>query len=149
MDSVKVPKGQRRQLARRRYWNENISFYTAPYRRLTRLADFPTFSDRELADLLSASPMVGLLSELFVRRFVDRKNKWRRNDLMDIFHLSSAAAYADYVCAETHTGTQLREAQRSLGRTETVFTSLSDLVAAVRRDGATTESERLSGIARL
>lgn len=135
MDAENVPKNQRRQLARRRYWNENIAFYTAPYRKLTRSTDFPTFSDREVASLLSASPMVGLLSELFVRRFKDRQNKWRRNDLIDIFHLSSAAAYADYVCAEKHTGTQLREAQRALGRDETVFTSLGALVRAIRRDG--------------
>jgi hypothetical protein len=146
MDAENVPKDQRRQLARRRYWNENIGFYAAPYRKLTGSADFPTYSDRELADLLSASPMVGLLSELFVRRFTDRQNKWRRNDLIDLFHLSSAAAYANYVCAERHTGTQLREAQRALGRSETVFTTLSDLVTAIRREGTTTESERLSHV---
>lgn len=140
----KLSKDQRRRLARRRYWNENIGFYAAAYRRLTRSADFPMFSDRELAALLSTSPMVGLISELFVRRFMDRQNKWRRNDLIDLFHLSSAAAYADYVCAETHTGTQLREVQRALGRSETVFTALSDLVTTLRRDGARAESERSS-----
>ena len=99
-----VPKNQRRRLARRRYWNENIGFYTAAHRRLTRSADFPTFSDSRLARMLSASPMVGLSSELFLRRFIDHQSKWRRNDLIDVFHLSSAAAYANYVCAETHTG---------------------------------------------
>lgn len=139
-----LPKEQRRSLARRRYWNENITFYTAAYRRLTHTADFPMFSDRELSRLLADSPMVGLVSELFIRRFTDHMNKWRRNDLVDMFHLSSAAGYANYVCAEGHTGTQLRDAQRALGRPETVFTSLSDLVTAVRRDGARAESERLS-----
>lgn len=59
--------------------------------------------------------MVGLMSELFIRRFIDHQSKWRRNDLIDMFHLSSAAAYVTYVCAETHTGTQLRDAQRALG----------------------------------
>lgn len=137
-----LPKEQRRRLARRRYWNENITFYTAAYNRLTHATDFPTFSDRELSRLLADSPMVGLVSELFIRRFTDHRNRWRRNDLIDIFHLSSAAGYANYVCAEGHTGTQLRDAQRALGRPETVFTSLNDLVAAVRRDGARTESER-------
>jgi len=142
MDAEEVSKDQRRRLARRRYWNENIGFYTATYRRLTHSADFPMFSDRELAKLLSESPMVGLVSELFARRFIDRQNKWRRNDLIDMFHLSSAAAYTNYVCAETHTGTQLREAQRALGRSETVFTTLFDLVTVLRRDGARTASER-------
>jgi len=135
-------KDQRRRLARRRYWNENIGFYTAAYRRLTHAADFPMFSDHQLTKLLSASPMVGLVSELFIRRFIDRQNKWRRNDLIDLFHLSSAAAYANYVCAEKHTGTQLREAQRALGRSETVFTTLADLVTTLRRDGARADSER-------
>lgn len=137
-----LPKDQRRRLARRRYWNENIGFYTAAYRRLTRSADFPMFSDGQLATLLSASPMVGLISELFIRRFIDHQVKWRRNDLIDMFHLSSAAAYADYVCAEAHTGLQLRDTQRALGRRETVFTTLHDLVTALRQDGARTESER-------
>ncbi|WP_143537906.1 MULTISPECIES: hypothetical protein [unclassified Rhodococcus (in: high G+C Gram-positive bacteria)] len=86
--------------------------------------------------------MVGLVSDLFVRRFIDHRNKWRRNDLVDMFHLSSAAGYADYVCAETHTGTQLREAQRTLGRPENVFTTLSQLVTALRADGVQADSER-------
>ncbi|WP_156892830.1 hypothetical protein [Corynebacterium sputi] len=137
-----LPKEQRRRLARRRYWNENISFYKAAYRRLTRTADFPTFSDSELSRLFSTQPMVGLVSELFIRRFTDHMTKWRRNDLVDMFHLSSAAGYANYVCAEGHTGTQLRDAQRALGRPETVFTNLNDMVTAIRRDGVRTESER-------
>jgi hypothetical protein len=88
--------------------------------------------------------MVGLVSELFIRRFVDHMSKWERNDLVDMFHLSSAAGYANYVCAEAHTGTQLRDAQRALGRPETVFTTLNDLVTAVRSDGARADSERAS-----
>lgn len=138
----RVPKEQRRQLARRRYWNENIGFYTTAYRRLTKSNDFPTFSDTELKRMFADSPMVGLVSELFIRRFIDHRNKWRRNDLIDMFHLSSAAAYADYVCAEVHTGTQLREAQRTLGRPENVFTTLSQLVTALRADGVQADSER-------
>lgn len=134
MHAQGVSKHQRRRLARRRYWNENIGFYMAAYRRMTRAADFPMFSDSELDDLFSSSPMVGLLSELFIRRFIDHRTKWCRNDLLDMLHLSSAAAYADYVCAEVHTGTQLREAQRTMGRMETVFTTLGELVEAVRRD---------------
>lgn len=139
-----LPKGQRRRLARRRYWNENIGYYTAAYRRLKSSTDFPTFSDAELARLFANLPMVGLVSELFIRRFMDHMGKWERNDLVDIFHLSSAAGYATYVCAEAHTGTQLRDAQRALGRPQTVFTTLNDLVTAVRSDGARTESERVN-----
>lgn len=136
-----LPKEQRHRLARRRYWNENIGYYTAAYRRLSRATDFPTFSDGELARLFADSRMVGLVSELFIRRFIDHMSKWRRNDLVDMFHLASAAGYADYVCAEAHTGTQLRDAQRALGRPETVFTTLSELVTAVRNGGARAQSE--------
>ena len=136
MHAENISKRQRRQLAIRRYWNENIGFYMAAYQRLTRMTDFPMFSNRELDELFSSSPMVGLLSELFVRRFIDHRTTWSRNDLFDMLHLSSAAAYADYACAEVHTGTQLRQAQRTMGRKETVFTNLEDLVEAVRGDGA-------------
>lgn len=137
-----LPTDQRRRLARRRYWNENIGYYTTAYRRLRSSTGFPTFSDAELARLFIDSPMVGLMSELFIRRFIDHTGKWERNDLVDMLHLSSAAGYANYVCAETRTGTQLRDAQRALGRPETVFTALSDLVTAVRGDGARADSER-------
>lgn len=136
MHAERVPKHQRRRLARRRYWNENIGFYMAAYKRLTRATVFPMFSDNELEELLSSSPMVGLLSELFVRRFIDHQTKWSRNDLIDMLHLSSAAAYTDYVCAEVHTGTQLRQAQRTMGRKETVFTNFEELVEAVQGDVA-------------
>lgn len=137
-----LPKAQRRRLARRRYWNENIGYYTAAYRRLSNAADFPMFGDRQLARLFADSRMVGLMSEIFIRRFIDHMTKWERNDLIDLLHLSSAAGYADYVCAETRTGTQLRDAQRTLGRPVTVYTTLSGLVAAIRRDGARTATER-------
>jgi len=139
-----LPKEGRRRLARRRYWNENIGYYTEAHRRLTTSTDYPAFSDAELTQLFADSPMVGLVSELFIRRFGDHMSKWKRNDLVDIFYLSSAAGYANYVCAEAHTGTQLRSAQRALGRPETVFTTLDDLVTAVRRDGARAYSEGAS-----
>jgi hypothetical protein len=142
MHAESVPKEQRRRLARRRYWNENIGFYTAAHRRLTYSGNFPTFSDAQLSRLLSSSPMVGLLSELFIRRFIDHQIKWRRNDLIDMFHLSSAAAYATYVCAEAHTGGQLRDAQRALGRRESVFTTIDQLVTALRQDCARAASEQ-------
>jgi hypothetical protein len=54
----------------------------------------------------------------------------------DAASAGASAPAADYVCAEAHTGTQLRDAQRLLGRPETVFTTLNDLVTAVRGDGA-------------
>lgn len=93
----------------------------------------------------SARPRLGLLSELFIRRFVDHMSKWERNDLVDMLHLSSAAGYAQYVCAEARTGTQLRDAQRALGRPETVFTTLNELVTAVRGDGARAASACMPG----
>lgn len=142
MHELDVTKDERRRTARRRYWNENIAFYVRPYRALTRSLDSPSFSDKELEQFLSPSPMVGLLSELFVRRFIDKNVRWRRNDLIDMFHLSGAAAYADFVCAEKHTGTQLRSAQNDLGRAANVYTSISEMVQAIRKTGARSISER-------
>lgn len=133
---------ERRRTARRRYWNENIAFYIRPYRELTRSLDSPLFSDKELENFLSTSPMVGLLAELFVRRFIDKNVKWRQNDLIDMFYLSGAAAHANFVCAEKHTGGQLRSAQKTLGRTETVHTTIADLVEAIRKAGTRSISER-------
>lgn len=143
INNLGLTKSERRNVARRRYWNENIAFYVAPYRRLTNSLDSPIFSDKELPEILS-TPMVGLLSELFVRRFMDKQIRWRRNDLIDMFYLSSAAAHADYVCAEAHTGTQLRSAQKALGRTQTVYTSLRELVRAVREAGVLSITERIA-----
>jgi hypothetical protein len=88
--------------------------------------------------------MTALLSELFATRFVDQSTKWESNDLIDMFYLSCAAAYCDYVVAETKTATHLQQIQRSLGMNVTVFSNLQSLVEALHADGLTTDTERSS-----
>lgn len=139
MEMQQVTKHQRRKIAIRRYWNENLGFYIPLFREFTGSFDSPTLSDSEITKLFSESPMVGLLSELFVNRFIDVRTKWNQNDLVDMLYLSSAAGYVDYVCAEKHTGTQLREAQKRLGRNSNVFISIRELVDSLKLDGIKSE----------
>ena len=106
--------------------------------------DFPTFSDRELRDLFAEGRMTALISELFVTRFIDRSTRWTSNDLIDMFYLSCAAAYCDYVVGEIKTATHPQQIQRRLGRKVNVFSDLQSLVEALHADGLTTDTERRS-----
>lgn len=136
------PKEFRRSTALRRFWNENLGTYRKALAAVYNKADAPTFSDRQLRELFATSPMVSLLSELFVQRFLDYQSKWQRNDLVDMLFLTCATAYCDFVVAENRTGTQLRQIQRSLDRPMTVFTTLTELVRELQLVGVTTDTER-------
>lgn len=142
--TLKLPKGQRRAVARRRFWNENIGTYRQALYKVFGSVDFPTFSDKELKGLLREGPMTALLSELFATRFVDQSTKWESNDLVDMLYLSCAAGYCDYVVAETKTATHLQQIQRRLGMKVNVFTNLQSLVEVLHADGLTTDTERSS-----
>lgn len=135
-------KEHRRFTARRRFWNDNLRWYSDAMQRLYGQRDVPMFSNDALENFLLSTPALSLLSELFTRRFMDSQTKWRRNDLIDMHYLSCGAAYCDYVVGEKHTGSQLRQIQRSQGKKETVYTSLTDLIAALDRAGVKTASER-------
>lgn len=121
----------RRRTARRRFWNENLGLYQQAVAALG-LADLRLFSDSDLKAFLKTTPMISLLSELFVQRFIDRSAKWRDNDLIDMLFLSCAAGHADYVVGEARTCTQLRQIQRAQGVRESVFTKISEVVAELR-----------------
>ncbi|MCD4524712.1 hypothetical protein [Nocardioides sp. cx-173] len=142
--TLKLQKDQRRALARRRFWNENIGTYRQALSKVFGTIDFPTFSDKELKKLLREGRMTALLSELFATRFVDQSTKWQSNDLVDMLYLSCAAAYCDYVVAETKTATHLQQIQRRLGMKINVFSNLQTLVEALHADGLTTDTERSS-----
>jgi hypothetical protein len=142
--TLKLQKDQRRALARRRFWNENIGTYRQALFKVFGTIDFPTFSDKELKKLLREGRMTALLSELFATRFVDRSTKWESNDLVDMLYLSCAAAYCDYVVAETKTATHLQQIQRRLGMNVNVFSNLQSLVEALHADGLTTDTQRSS-----
>lgn len=137
-----MTKEQKRALARRRFWNENIGIYRSALQKTFGETDFPMFSDRELRRLLHQGPMTALLSEMFVTRFVDKGNKWHRNDLVDIFFLTAASAHCDYVVAEAKTASQLQQIQRSLNMQPNVHRTFLSLVEQLHADGLTTDTER-------
>ena len=141
-----VPRGEeRRRTARRRFWNEKIGIYRQAAFSLGRM-ELPLFSDNELKEFLKGTPMIALLSELFLRRFIDQTATWRDNDLIDMLFLSTAAAHCDYGVGEAHTCTQLRQIQRSQLRPESVATRLSELMPALTslRPGSSQPSEPLA-----
>ncbi|QMW65331.1 hypothetical protein H4N58_14115 [Mumia sp. ZJ1417] len=140
--TLKASKDQKRALARRRFWNENIGIYRQAAAKVFRTVDFPTFSDRELRTLLAEGPMTSLISELFMTRFIDQTTKWTANDLVDMFYLSCAAGYCDYVVGEVKTATHLQQIQRRQGKKVNVYSDLHSLVEALHADGVTTDTER-------
>lgn len=137
-----MTKGQKRALARRRFWNENIGIYRTALHKTFNQTDFPMLSDKELRQLLHQGPMTSLLSEMFATRFVDKGSKWHRNDLVDMFFLTSASAYCDYVIAETKTSSHLQQIQRSLNKQPNVYRTFHSLVEKLHADGLTTDTDR-------
>lgn len=132
----------RRQTALRRFWNENLGFYRRAMTARYGSGEAPTFSNPQLLELFNRSPMISMLSALFVQRFLDHQSKWHRNDLVDLLFLTCAAAHYDYVVTENRTGTQLRQSQRARKSPVTVFTNLTDLVEALDQAGVMSETER-------
>lgn len=132
----------KRKTALRRFWNENLGIFRDELRAMSREDSVPGMTDRDLASVLESEPMLRYLSGLFARRFLDSNTNWKDNDLVDMLFLSCAAGYVDYVAAEKHTGSQLRQIQQALGRKQTVFSTLHDLVGALTDAGVTTASER-------
>jgi len=95
-----------------------------------------------LYDQIQSMPFASYLSELHQLRYLDASYRWKSNDLVDITYLSCAAAYCDYVVAERHTGTQLRQIMTNRKTEPNTFITLSDLVSALERDNVKTASER-------
>lgn len=137
-------KTQTRRIALRRFWNENIGFYRQALLATSGSNDFPTFSDKDLRSLLRSTPLVSVLSEMFVRRFSDSGSPWHDNDLIDIFFLACGAAYCDYVVGETRTCMEIQQIQRSQNKPSTSFKNLSELVEDLHSAGVSTDSERQS-----
>lgn len=134
-------KSEKCSTALRRFWNENIQTFHAAARS-ANLPDAPLMSTRELHRFLTSGPMSTLLSGLFTARYIDKSNRWNKNDLVDIYYLSCGAAYCDYVAGETKTTTQIAQIQRSQSLRVNAFRSLGDLVAALHNEGVTTDTER-------
>lgn len=132
----------KRRLARRRFWEADLQAFANGYQDLSTTHGLPQMDDRQLASCLETMPMVSYLSGLFTQRYLNATTVWKRNDLVDMLFLSCAAGHADFVAAETHTGTQLAQLQRSWERPQTVFTTLHDMVEALLASGAKTATER-------
>lgn len=65
------------------------------------------------------------------QRHMTRGIEWTGNDLMDMTHLSCAAAHADFVVAERHQTGVLNQALQAIGRRQIVFRKLSDAVTFI------------------
>ncbi|MGK3955273.1 hypothetical protein ACLKOZ_03680 [Arthrobacter sp. R4] len=138
-------KPQKEQAAYARAWTENGSLVSAALRELGLAVEENAMKPKEIQKLFAHMPALGAFTKLMVMRQINVSHKWRPNDLTDLIFLSCAAGYVDYVAAEKHTGTQLRQLKRSMPHgtdTSNVHTSLGSLVEKIRSDGVTTESER-------
>lgn len=65
------------------------------------------------------------------QRHMTRGIRWTGNDLMDMTHLSCAAAHADFVVAERHQTGVLNQTLQATGRSAIAFRKLSHAVTAI------------------
>lgn len=135
---------ERRTQAAVFFWTDNIQVLAKAAARVG--VDPRSFAQdaKALHRQTETMPFVSNLSALFRLRYLDRRTRWKSNDLIDMMYLSCAAAYCDYVVAERHTGTQLRRIMERRGETPNTFLTLTDLVEALEQAGVQTASEKAS-----
>ena len=132
----------RRNQAAGFFWTDNIQVLA---KAAARVGVDPTSFAQDAKALVRQTetmPFVSNLAALFRLRYLDSRTRWKANDLIDMMYLSCAAAYCDYVAAERHTGTQLRQVMESRNAKVNTFITLTDLVAALDRDGVRTATEK-------
>jgi hypothetical protein len=136
-------KHQKQQAAYVRAWMENESMFQAALEELNaeQRKFISAIKAKDIPGLFARMPALGCFTKLMVMRQINASHKWRVNDLTDLIFLSCAAAYADYVAAEKHTGTQLQQLQRTTAAGTNVHTTLESLVRHIRNDGVKTASE--------
>ncbi|WP_328467271.1 hypothetical protein OHA21_48550 [Actinoplanes sp. NBC_00393] len=135
---------ERRLQAAGFFWTDNIQVVARAATRVGIDAS-PFLQDpRALVQQLDSMPFLSNLSALFRLRHLDRNTRWKENDLIDMMALSCAAGYCDYVAAERHTGTQLRQIMSARGTPPNTFLTLAELVDALDRDGVKTAVESAS-----
>lgn len=132
----------RREQAAGFFWADNIQVLVEAANSLGVDPRAFASSAGELITSIETMPFVANFAALHRLRFLDRKTRWKRNDLIDMMYLSCAAAYCDYVVAEKHTGTQLQAIAKARAEPSNVFVKLADLADALERDGVQTASER-------
>lgn len=137
---------QKEQAAYARAWTENGSMVSAALRELgLATEENAMMKPKEIQNLLARMPALGAFTRLMVMRQINASHKWRPNDLTDLIFLSCAAGYVDYVAAEKHTGTQLKQLKRSKPHgtdASNIHTALAPLVEKIRSDGVMTASEK-------
>lgn len=106
------------------------------------LTDLQDTSQKAWHSRFARMPATGLAVEIMTRRLQEPGRRWRDNDLIDIWYLCTASAYADYVVAERSTGQQLRQIIRGRGSVPNVFTSIPGLVEQLEQAGVSTAAER-------
>jgi hypothetical protein len=94
------------------------------------------------AQFLKEGPMLSLYAHLSLLRHTDKSTVWERNDLIDMMSLTCAAGHATFVAGEKHTATQIRQAQKALGKPQNTYKTLHELVTAIHEQGVTTATER-------
>lgn len=139
-----LSKHEKQKIAYRRALLENEPLLAAAAAELHfGKKDISQISDRTISRLFDQMPALGVFTRLMVMRQINSLHKWRTNDLTDLIFLCTAAGYADYVVAEKHTGTQLRQLQQSNGTKANICLTLEALVETIRADGVKTDSERI------
>lgn len=137
---------QKEEAAYARAWTENGSMVRAALQEVGLATDGNAImKPKEIKRLFSRMPALGAFTRLMVMRQINALHKWRPNDLTDLIFLSCAAGYVDYVAAEKHTGTQLRQLKRSMPNgteASNVHTALVPLVEKIRSDGVMSASEK-------
>lgn len=139
-----IPSSGQRKQATGFFWADNIQVLARAAERTGVDASSFAQDTKALVRQAETMPFVSNLSALFRLRHLDRRTRWKENDLIDMMYLSCAAGYADYVAAERHTGTQLRQIMESKGTPPNTFITLADLVEALDRDSVQTATERAS-----
>lgn len=136
-------KYQKQQAAYARAWEENRSLVQTALKvlNLDESEQSSVPKPKDIQGYFARMPALGLFTKLMVMRQINASHKWRANDLTDLIFLSCASGYTDYVAAEKHTGTQLRQFQRTVSTGTKVHTKLETLVRQIRADGVKTDGE--------
>jgi hypothetical protein len=134
--------GDRRKQAAGFFWTDSIQVVASAATRVGVSPNSFLQDPKALVQQLDSTPFLSNLSALFRLRHLDRNTRWKDNDLIDMMALSCAAAYCEYVAAERHTGTQLRQLIKGRGVPPNTFLTLAELVKALDRDGVKTAAEK-------
>lgn len=86
-------------------------------------------------DDLASMPCLGLYREVLHEKQINGGTAWKGNDLTDLMYLTCAAGYADYVVGERSTISQMKQANKRLGRRDNLYRNLHGLVSSGALDG--------------